>query len=85
LANFLVGNLLFQATRTNKFGKMLAVDRKKTDKVDLVKPIQQYVRNQYSAQAVSDHTEAFNYLQQLREDTRNLQDKNDATKDLLVR
>lgn len=64
---------------------MLAVDRKKTDKVDLVKPIQQYVRNQYSAQAVSDHTEAFNYLQQLREDTRNLQDKNDATKELLVR
>jgi hypothetical protein len=64
---------------------MLAVERKKTDKLDLGKPLQQYVRNQYSAQAAQDLEEAFNNVQQLREDMRNIQDKNDATRDLLYR
>jgi hypothetical protein len=64
---------------------MLAIERKKTDKVDFVKPLEQYIRNQYSAQVAQDHQEAINYLQQLREDVRNSTDKNDVVKDLMFR
>jgi hypothetical protein len=64
---------------------MLSVDRKKTDKVDWVKPLQQFIRNSYSAQIAQDYQEALNGLQQLREDVRNVQDRNDAAKDLLLR
>lgn len=64
---------------------MLSVERKRTDKVDLYKPLEQFIRNQYSADALQDHQEALNQVQQLREDVRNLQDKNDVTRDLLFK
>eukprot|EP01114_Cavostelium_apophysatum_P013019 TRINITY_DN3067_c0_g1_i3.p1 TRINITY_DN3067_c0_g1~~TRINITY_DN3067_c0_g1_i3.p1 ORF type:complete len:562 (-),score=185.11 TRINITY_DN3067_c0_g1_i3:92-1777(-) len=64
---------------------MLSVERKKTDKVDLVRPLQDYIRNHYSGDAAQDHLEALNNLQQLREDVRNIQDKNEATRDLLLK
>ncbi len=64
---------------------MLSVERKKTEKVDLFKPLQQFVRNQYSAQAAEDYHEALDNVQQLREDVRNIQDKNEVTKELIVR
>lgn len=64
---------------------MLSLERKKSDKVDLFKPLQQFIRNQYSQDAAQDHEDALNQLQQMREDVRNIQDKNDATRDLILR
>jgi len=64
---------------------MLSVERRKTEKVDLLKPLQDYIRNHYNADAVQDHQEALQNLQQLREDVRNIQDKNEATRDLILK
>eukprot|EP01119_Soliformovum_irregulare_P009995 TRINITY_DN2416_c0_g1_i1.p1 TRINITY_DN2416_c0_g1~~TRINITY_DN2416_c0_g1_i1.p1 ORF type:complete len:831 (-),score=256.75 TRINITY_DN2416_c0_g1_i1:39-2456(-) len=64
---------------------MLPLERRKTEKVDIAKPLEAFIKNQYSAQAAQDHLEALNNFQQMREDVRNIQDRNDATKDLLYR
>ncbi len=64
---------------------MLPLERKKTEKVDIANPIETFIKNQYSAQAAQDHIEALSNFQQMREDVRNLQDKNEATRDLMFR
>lgn len=64
---------------------MLSVERKKTDKVDLLKPLQDYIRNHYNGDAAQDHNEPLSFLNQLREDVRNIQDKNEATRDLILK
>jgi BRO1-like domain len=64
---------------------MLSVERKKTEKVDLIKPLSTYIKTQYSEKVGNDHTEVLNNLQQLREDVRNSQDKSDAIKELLLK
>lgn len=64
---------------------MLSIERKKTDKVDLIKPIQKYISTQYSDKASNDHNDALNNLNQLREDIRNAIDKSDVVKDLLLK
>lgn len=61
------------------------IERKKTDKIDLLKPIQKYIRSTYDEKTLADHAQALTQLQQMREEVRNLQDKNDASKDILMR
>jgi len=64
---------------------MLSAERKKTDKLELVKPLQTYIRNHYTSEAAQEHQEALNNLQQMREDVRNLQEKNEQVKDILLK
>lgn len=64
---------------------MLSFERKKTDKVEIFKPLYDYIRNQYGAEAAADHQEALNNVQQLREDVRNIQDKTETARDILLR
>lgn len=64
---------------------MLSAERKKTEKIDYVKPLQTYIRNHYTSEAAQEHQEAINNLQQLREDVRNIADKNEVVKDLLLK
>ncbi|GAM20512.1 hypothetical protein SAMD00019534_036870, partial [Acytostelium subglobosum LB1] len=63
--------------------RMLAVDRKKSDKVDLAKPLVKYIQDHFGRQESDDHEQPLNNLQQLREDVRNIQDKTDTSKELL--
>ncbi|GAM29306.1 hypothetical protein SAMD00019534_124820 [Acytostelium subglobosum LB1] len=64
---------------------MLSIERKRTDKVDFVKPLTKYIKDHFSKEEASNHESQLNALQQLREDVRNLQDKTDTSKDLLWR
>lgn len=64
---------------------MLSIERKKTEKVDFIKPLQEFIRNNYSADSLQDHQEAINGLQQLREELRNCEERNTALRDLLCR
>eukprot|EP01117_Protostelium_nocturnum_P017320 TRINITY_DN7038_c0_g1_i1.p1 TRINITY_DN7038_c0_g1~~TRINITY_DN7038_c0_g1_i1.p1 ORF type:complete len:805 (+),score=310.62 TRINITY_DN7038_c0_g1_i1:178-2592(+) len=64
---------------------MLSIDRKKSDKVDWVKPLEAFISSQYSAEGLQDHREAVQSLQQWREDVRNIQDKSDSAKEILFR
>jgi len=64
---------------------MLALDRKKTEKVEIGKPLEQYIRSHYTADDLQDYQEAINNVQKLREDFRNISDKNEATRELATR
>eukprot|EP01105_Mastigella_eilhardi_P021503 TRINITY_DN520_c0_g1_i1.p1 TRINITY_DN520_c0_g1~~TRINITY_DN520_c0_g1_i1.p1 ORF type:complete len:663 (-),score=163.95 TRINITY_DN520_c0_g1_i1:994-2937(-) len=64
---------------------LLAVERRRTDKVDWAKLLQKYIRSTYDENALRAHQQAVTQLHQLREDVRNVQDKNDTTKDLFLR
>lgn len=69
-------------TSTHNFLFMLTIEKKRTDKVDWVKPLQKYISTQYTEESAKEHTEALNALQQMREDCRNSVDKSDAVKDM---
>lgn len=64
---------------------MLTIEKKRTDKVDWIKPLQKYISTQYNEQSANEHSEALNALNSLREDCRNAQDKSDAVKDIWLR
>jgi BRO1-like domain len=64
---------------------MLTIEKKKTDKIDWLKPLQKYISTQYTDQSANEHAEALNNLQSLREDCRNANDKSDAVKDIWLR
>ena len=64
---------------------MLTIEKRRTEKVDWIKPLQKYISTQYSEQSSNEHTEALSSLQSLREDCRNAADKSDAVKDLWLR
>jgi len=66
---------------------MLNVERKKTDKIDWVKPLETYITAQYAHErdCLHDHKDAIANLQQLREDVRNIQDKSETARELLHR
>ncbi|EFA77580.1 ALG-2 interacting protein X [Heterostelium album PN500] len=64
---------------------MLSVERKRTEKVDLIKPLTKYIKEQFSKEEAAAHELQIASLQQQREDVRNLQDKTDTSKDLIWR
>jgi hypothetical protein len=64
---------------------MLSIEKKKTDKVDLMSPIQQFLRNQYSAQTLADHQQTLQELQTLRDTVTTSTEKSEALRDMLYR
>jgi hypothetical protein len=64
---------------------MLCLETKKGEKVDWVKPLSAYLKNQYSANIVDDHKDSLSYVQQLRDDIVRPQDKSEAAKDTHLR
>lgn len=63
---------------------MLAVESKKTDKVDLAKPLSDYVTEHFPEQAAA-FTETFKQLNNLRETLRTCTDKTETTRDQLLK
>lgn len=68
-------------TKTN----MLSIEKKKTDKLDLVAPISQFVKNRYGAQQWQDHEAAFKDLQNLRDQVTSTSDKSEGLRDMMYR
>ncbi|EGG16375.1 ALG-2 interacting protein X [Cavenderia fasciculata] len=62
---------------------MLSVDRKRTEKVDVIKPLTKYIKEQFSKEEAADHEQQINTLSSLREDVRNLQDKTETSKEMI--
>jgi len=63
----------------------LHVERKRTDKIDLVKPLTKFIKNNYGDQDYKNNKDALDVVQQLREDVRKIQDRSDTSKDLVFR
>ncbi len=64
---------------------MLSIEKKKTDKVDLLKPLQQYLNSNYHSDIAREYDQVLQNIQQLREDMRNIQDKNESARDMVAR
>ncbi|EGC38045.1 hypothetical protein DICPUDRAFT_149310 [Dictyostelium purpureum] len=64
---------------------MLSVERKRTEKIDLIKPLTKYIKEQFSKGEADAHENQINTLNSLREDVRNLQDKTETSKELVWR
>eukprot|EP01133_Synstelium_polycarpum_P011610 gene11610-13554_t len=62
---------------------MLSIERKRTEKVDFVKPLTKYIKEQFSKEEASSHELQITSLQTMREDVRNLQDKTETSKDMI--
>eukprot|EP01132_Coremiostelium_polycephalum_P004270 gene4270-5343_t len=64
---------------------MLSIERKRTEKVDLIKPLKKYIKDQFGSEEANNHDSQIHALNQLRDDIRNLQDKTDTSKDMIWR
>ncbi|KAF2070314.1 hypothetical protein CYY_008367 [Polysphondylium violaceum] len=62
---------------------MLSIEKKRTDKIDIVKPLTKYIKEQFSKSEADAHETAIQTLNSMREDIRNLQDKTETSKDML--
>lgn len=71
--------MFFDALTTRRYGicllTMLAVDKKKTDKVDLGKELEKFVTANYSAEVAGDMGSAFAEINAQREGVRNAHDR----------
>eukprot|EP01088_Endostelium_zonatum_P017951 TRINITY_DN5569_c3_g2_i1.p1 TRINITY_DN5569_c3_g2~~TRINITY_DN5569_c3_g2_i1.p1 ORF type:complete len:397 (+),score=100.88 TRINITY_DN5569_c3_g2_i1:163-1353(+) len=64
---------------------MLSLPSKETEKLDLVKPLKTFLSSKFSPDVVFQHEDALEQLQRLREEIRNIKDKNEYNLDSLLK
>lgn len=64
---------------------MLSIEKKKTDKVDLIKPLSKYIKEQFSKEELTNHENVITNLNQQREQIRNIADMTETSKEMVWR
>lgn len=65
--------------------KLFDLEQKKTDSIDLFKPLKTYIERQYGASVAKDFDTPTQNIHQRRNELRNLQDRNEASRDHVLR
>jgi programmed cell death 6-interacting protein len=65
--------------------EVLPIEQKKTDALDIYKPLKQFLTKNYGNDVAKEYENTLQNIQQKRNELRNLQDKSEASRDLLLK